>query len=131
MLLLCNRRLANPNVEPWRSSQLDEEPEEQRGGAQSDADNVLLESKRRDSEVPAAEADQQELDAECEQQNQDEQLVVGEVLEHVELFVFKLAAVDFVEELQHDEGVEEDGVVPAGLIVPLGVLQSNRGSDSE
>jgi hypothetical protein len=48
------------------------------------------------------------------------------VLEDVVLVVLQLAGVDLVEDLQQHEDVEEDGVVLAGLIVPLGDADRRR-----
>jgi hypothetical protein len=69
------------------------------------------------------------LDDNCCYNYHNEEGVVEEVLKCVELFIFKFTSVDFVEDLQEDKYIEEDGVVLACLVVP--VCHPNRGGNSK
>ena len=60
-----------------------------------------------------------ERDGEGEKENHADERVVEEIAEDVDFAGLELPGVDFVEDLQQDEGVEEDAVVLAALIRPL------------
>lgn len=53
----------------------------------------------------------QDLSGESSEDDHEEIVVVEELLEHVKVFSTNLSAVDLVEELEEDEGVENVGEV--------------------
>jgi len=55
--------------------------------------------------------------------NNKEEFVVEEMLEYVEFFILEFSCIDFVEDLEKYEDVEEDRVVLSGFVVPF--LDSN------
>ena len=55
--------------------------------------------------------------------NNKEKFVVEEMLEDVEFIILEFSCIDFVEDLEKYEDVEEDRVVLSGFVVPF--LDSN------
>jgi hypothetical protein len=55
------------------------------------------------------------LDDQGAEEDKEEDRVVEKALEDVEFIGLKLAGVDFVEELEHHEDLEEDGVMHSGF----------------
>ena len=108
---------------------LEDEAGEEGGRTEDQAKQVLLETELHSLEGLSAVFDHGELDDDGGHQDDQEQLVVEEVLEHVDLVWLQLTSVDLVEHLEEHEDVEEDGVVLAGLIVPL--AHSDGGGDAE
>ena len=102
---------------------------EEGGGAEEEAEQVLLEAELDGLQGLAAVLDHGELDDDGGDHDHQEQLVVEEVLEDVVLVVLQLTGVDLVEDLQQHEDVEEDGVVLAGLVIP--VAHADGGGDAE
>ncbi len=58
-----------------------------------------------------------------------EERVVEEVFENVSFFCLEFSGVDFIENLEEDEDVEEDAIMFTCLIIPI--LDLNGGWDSK
>ena len=78
-----------------------------------------------------AKFDAADLNDEGQHQNDQEQWVVEEVLEHVQFSRFQLSCIDLVENLKQDEHMEEHGVVSSCLFVPMSMLHADGGLISE
>lgn len=115
--------------EVFGEDRLEDEAGEEGGRTEDQAKQVLLETELHGLEGLSTVFDHGELDDDGGHQDDQEQLVVEEVLEHVDLVGLQLTSVDLVEHLEEHEDVEEDGVVFAGLIVPL--AHSDGGGDAE
>lgn len=112
-----------------REDDFEEETREEGAGAEEEAEEVLLEAEFNALEGLSTVFDHGQLDDDGADENDQEQFVVEEVFEDVVLVRFQLSGVDFVEDLEEHENVEEDGFVFAGLIVPF--ADSDRRGDSE
>lgn len=55
-------------------------------------------------------------------QDDQEKWVVEEVFEDVGFFWLQFSGVDFVEDLEQDENVEEDAVMFTGFLIPVSSL---------
>jgi len=59
------------------------------------------------------------LDDDRADQDHQEKLIVEEALKDIVFIRFKLSGIDFIEDLQKDENVKEDGVMLSSFIVPF------------
>ena len=59
------------------------------------------------------------MDDDGADEDDQEEFVVEEVFEDVVFMSLEFSSVDFVEDLEQDEDVEEDRVMLSGLIVPV------------
>mmetsp|Transcript_31671 Transcript_31671/g.77650 ORF Transcript_31671/g.77650 Transcript_31671/m.77650 type:complete len:326 (+) Transcript_31671:286-1263(+) len=109
-----------PRREPLGLDHADEEIDRQRRRADQDAHDPLLEVEGRapHGRVDARHLHHQELEQSLHAHDDEEVLVVKDAREDVDLAV-DLARVDLVEELQHHEGREDDGVVLRGQLLLL------------
>jgi hypothetical protein len=51
--------------------------------------------------------------------NNKEEFIIEEVLEDVVFFILEFSCINFVEDLEKNENVEEDRVMLSGFIVPI------------
>lgn len=86
---------------------------------------MLTLGQRNSSKRLTTELDARNLDHNGDDQDENEERVVKEVLEDVDLGLFQLSGIDFVEDLHQDESVEEDTVMSSILVVPVSGVHSN------
>ena len=97
-------------VKPVGWDDLDDEAPDERKGSDSHTDTSLLGVERNSSKRASSKLDRSELNHPHECIDEEEEPVVEKIGENVELAFAKLASVDHVEELHHNECVVDDGV---------------------
>jgi hypothetical protein len=102
-----------------RQNDLEEQAREEGGGTEEETEQMFLEAEFDGLEGLVTILNQCELDDDGADKDGQEQLVVEEVLEDVVFVSLQFAGVDFIEDLQQHEYVEEDRVMLAGLIIPV------------
>jgi len=111
LFLVIHLVLGHPDpIEPGPRQKLDDYTPDKRERPDSQANQVLVQVKRDSTEGPAAVLDSCNLDEPHKGVDRDEEPVVEEAFEDVEFALAQLACVYHVEQLHHDEGVEDDGV---------------------
>jgi len=92
---------------------------DQRGGSQKETKKIFLEAEFDCFHRFSSVLDHSQLNDDGADNDDEEKFIVEEVFEHVSLLIFELPCIDFIEDLQQHEHVEEDGVVFACLIIPI------------
>jgi hypothetical protein len=59
------------------------------------------------------------LDNDCCNDNDQEKRIVKEMFKNVDFFWLQLSGIDFIENLEQNENVEENAVMFTSLIVPV------------
>ncbi len=99
------------------------------GWTQNQAQQVLVESELDCFHWFSTVFDHGQLNDDCGNQDDQEQRIIKEMLKHVWFCDFQLSSINFVENLQQDENVEEDWVMFTGFIIP--VFDMNRWWNTE
>lgn len=107
------------NDQVFRQNELNEKPGKEGAGSQKDAKGIFEGAELNSLQGSSSELDHDQLDDDGADQDDDEEWVVEEVLEDVNLRWLQFSGIDFVENLEHHENVEEDGIVLSGFLVPV------------
>jgi len=102
-----------------RKYAFEEQAGEQRGGSQKETKEIFLETEFDCFHRFSSVLNHSQLNDNSADNDDEEKFIVEEVFEHVSFLIFQLPCIDFIEDLQQHEHVEEDGVVFAGLVIPI------------
>ena len=122
LVFIQNRYTAEAAI---RDEFLDHKSIHQRQGSDADADKVLRSCQRDQHEGFTSEFHNKELAEENTNNDEDKQIVVRDVAEHVNLVFSELPCVEEVENLQENESIEENTEVNTRLVVPMLLIQAN------
>lgn len=106
-LLLVN---AHPVEHLWWHDELDDQSPDKREATNADADNLLNCVQWNSLEGTSSNIDEGNLDDDDDHKNDKESDVVEEVSEDVVLVIQELSGIDHVEDLAHDESLEDNSV---------------------
>lgn len=127
--------LIQMEVEKSFWNELDHNSHNQTTSANSDAKQVLIDSKRRAFDGSSSNLNQYNLDSDGHDFNDDEERVVEEIVEDVKLLIFDLSCVDLIENLHEDKCIEDhsekDSIFKSPSFVMLSCWNAKDGISKE
>jgi len=102
-----------------RKDAFEEQAGQQRGGSQKETKEIFLEAELHCFHRLSSVLNHSQLDDDSADNYDKEKFIVEEAFKHVSLLILELPCIDFIEDLQQHEHVEKDGVVFAGLVIPI------------